>query len=272
MKRKFTAKQFTALLAEVRDHRQWAKESYQVLQTKSKALEADRSKYTPKYFDELRGEIKHTAKHNLQFYREQLHGSIAEALTERELHTHAAYLADFRTPDESVDPNDKSKEGKMLRLLADLNQNIRELNLTARITRLSDEDLADRAELAGRMQDHAAVAVCLEEARSRGKGLLTLKVQRVAESLEVPGLKEAEEFFEEAEQVLKGIDARITLVDDPQNMMAHATIRAKEITEEERSKEDAQRREREKAEQERREKEHAERKRQAEEYRKQVAA
>jgi hypothetical protein len=265
MTRKFSPQKLKELTRISKEHRQWAKESFEVCQSKLQTLENDRKKYAPDYFRQLQQQVKETALSNLRLYAEQLRDELAPALAERELHSRESYLLDARVTDEVLE-KDRSKEGRTLKELSALNHTMRELLLSARIARLDDDRLVARAEIAARTGDLQMAAVVLDEVQSRPGGLAKIGVERALKDIATPEAEAASEFFTEAERTLNEIEARWELVKNPADQGAYATIRSREISEAREAREAEERKAKEEAAAEQKVKDLEKRKQQAREY------
>jgi hypothetical protein len=265
MTRKFSAQRLTELTQITKEHRGWARESYARFRKKLEDLEKDKSRYSSSYFGELKAEITQTALSNIRLYFEELRDELAPALAEKGLHERAAYLLDSRVVDEVL-AKDKSKDGRLLRAIEEMNHGLRELTLSARVARLSDEQLASRAQIAVQMNDTQLAAVCLDEANARPSGLVKVQVETALKDIAVPETEIASTFFDQAEIALREMEALAQLVKDPTDQGAYAVIRSREISEARAEREATERKAKEDAAAEQKVKDLEKRKQQAREY------
>jgi hypothetical protein len=269
MKRQYNTKQLATLANTAADYRDRIKAVRIGYDLTLKKLNdpAEAKKYTPDYIAQMRRDAKREALDALEVYGREAANIIHPALAERGLHARETYLveAGFAT-DEAPSTVDQGRDAKMLRAMIEAASSIKQMVTFARLARYSDEQLAGMAEHATRVGDVGLAGATLEEAKLRGNSMLKMKVEEATRDIKIEAADEAEKHFQVLEDTLRDVSDIAAVIQDPDNKIAHAGLRSREIREETDRKRAEEAAEREASERKAREQRLTEQKERAEKY------
>ena len=198
-----------------------ARAAYDKWKARIKELDGQEAKqtYVPAKIVALKSEARAGALKEVRGLKEEMTTLAGPALGQRRLWSKAAMLRDTKFSE--VPDYLRGDRGAVVQY--ELLHATKELALSTRAARLSNESLLEAIETAVACDELATVAILVTEAELRGDGRLKLQVNEAIRSIQFPEVQEAEECFNSMERSLAEVSALEGELVDPLSQSAKAT-------------------------------------------------
>jgi len=193
-----------------------------VLESELKDLDTQdaQRKFTPQYIREKKANVRAETLKQVRNLNTELDELTSQARRERHTWSRESLLAD-----QYADTNSSDKQ---TRLLESLTSSIRRMELSARLPRLKDDQLTSFAEQAAESGDGMAVILASEEGQIRGS-VVGMRCKKLLDSLPCSQAETAGEIYSELTDHLNEAESIEKLVQYPDDKIAHAQLRVREI-------------------------------------------
>lgn len=220
--RKYDIKGLTLLAANVADQLKTVRSIRVTLNSDLADLNssAAKKKYTVPHLTQRKSDIRRDALGRIRNLNHEIAEWSKPASLERHEWSRESLLA---STDSGVDALRKED-----RLMARVENSIRRLELSTRLSRLNDDALGDYALRQSQVRDTLGLVMCAEESAIRG-GLVNVKCQQLLASVECPEADKADEIYNELARDLSEAAAIEEHIERPDNEMAYARMRSAEI-------------------------------------------
>jgi hypothetical protein len=221
--RKYDLKGLHQLAGNVSDELQTIRAVRMAMQAELKSLDSEdaRKKFTPGHLIEQKAAIRSRSLERVRSRNNEIAELSKTAAAERHEWSRENLLA---SSDHAIDATDKSA-----RLMARMENSIRRLELSTRLSRMNDAALVDYSEHQAELGDTLAVSMSAEEGRVRG-GLSGMKTQQMLANVPCEEADESAAIYDQLERNLKEAAAIEEHVERPDAILPYAELRSAEIS------------------------------------------